>query len=126
MLCKVKIFHHSYFLKKDVEVGQIVDLPAKSVEANKSLYEPYTAKVVDPEVKVDRNRLEKEAIKRKLVRADEVERLSTDQLVRLVTEGPKVSHEDLVAKAFENSLGTVDELEEKTDEELKVLIAGVK
>jgi hypothetical protein len=87
MKCKVKVYHHSYPLRKDLQVGEVVDLPEDTVKANGYFYEPVPEKYEEPpRPAVDRGKLEKDAIKAKVIKAEEVANLSLDQLMRL-TDG---------------------------------------
>jgi hypothetical protein len=85
MKCKVKVYHHSYHARKDLQPGEVVDLPKSVVEANDYFYEEVAEKYeAPPAPRVDRAKLEKDAIKAKVIKPDEVANLSLDQLTRLM------------------------------------------
>ena len=87
MKCKVKVYHHSYPLRKDLQVGEVVDLPENTIEANDYFYEKVSEKYEEPpKPAADRGKLEKEAIKAKVIKPEEVANLSLAQLTKL-TEG---------------------------------------
>lgn len=124
MLCKVKLDHHSYFHKKRLAAGAVVDIPAKVAKDNPGFYEAWKEKEIPVAPPADRAKLQKDAVKRKLVRTDEVDRLSTDQLVKLTEAGPRKTKEDLVSKAYEKGLGAIEDLEALSEDELLALIDG--
>jgi hypothetical protein len=85
MKCKVKQFHHSYHVRRDVEVGEVIDIPEAVIETNKAFYMPVHEDYVAPVgPKPDREKLEKEAIRLKLIKPEEVAGLSLSQIQKLV------------------------------------------
>jgi hypothetical protein len=125
MKCKVLIRHHSYPLRRDLEVGEIVDLPENTIKANGSFYVVTTEEAPVAPVKINRELLEKTAIKRKLVRPEEAAGLSSEQLTKLLFDNKPASREELVVKA--KALGAKDSLiEEMTDDQIQAFINGAK
>ncbi len=126
MLVKVKVFHHSYPLAKDLQVGEVVDLPDVFLKGNEYFYEPVHERLPVETVRFDRAKAEKDLIKRKVVRADEVAGLSVDQLIKLQKDNPGPTQEQLVEKALARKLGTLEVLERLEVDQLQALIDGSK
>lgn len=129
MRCKVLVVHHSYLLKRRLYPGEVVDIPEAVLVANKTLYEeskeevtPTTSTLHKPE----REKIEKDLIRRKLARPEEVDRLSIDQLLKLQADNPPPTKETLIEEAFSRKLGTRKSLEGLDEIQLTTLLNGAK
>jgi hypothetical protein len=115
---------HSNYLGQDIKEKQMVETKTPIPDTELPLFYPIEERS-EPDPPVDRKKLEKEAIKRKLLKPEETSGLSTDQLVQILS-APKKTVEQLLKNAVDKELGTVDELEKLTEDQLSALITGSK
>lgn len=121
---KKKFF--SSALARDLAIGQVITTKNPIPETEAMLFELLEQQeTVAPIVKPKREDLEKQILKRKLLKADQLAGLSIDQLVQILSK-PEQSMELLLKEAVDKELGDIETLEKLNREQLTALINGAK